>query len=148
MMQCLYWDGNSMASPSLNTRQIRKIETLIESWVGKLTWELLVEKIKSELDISITRQSLTTYKSIHTAYKHKKQELRGKGTPELIEFTKADIDAFERIQNLEAEVKVLQRQIDSQLAFIKEIGKQSENNPLLTHLLNKVRDNLSKRQNK
>lgn len=137
-----------MAAKSLSTEQISKIESLIQVWKGKFTWGLLVQRIKVELDIDTTRQTLTTYSRIKTAYSNKKQNNRDKVPDDFLLFTKENIDSYQKIQNLEAEIDVLKSRVDSQLAFIREIGKQSEHNPLLTHLLNKVRDNLSKRQNK
>lgn len=134
-----------MAAPSLSTQQIRKIETLIRVWQSKLTWHHLVDRIEIELNIKTTRQTLNTYNSIKRAYDIKKQEFRGKPTPEFIKFTKSDLEAYRRITNLEAENKILQQQVSSQLAFIRQIAIQSSNNPLLTQLLNKVKQDLDKK---
>ncbi|HHX8446783.1 TPA: hypothetical protein ACVO1C_003140 [Vibrio diabolicus] len=133
-----------MAAPSLSTQKIRKIETLIQAWKTKLTWQLLVERIEAELNIKTTRQTLNTYNSIKSAYDIKKQELRGKPTKEFIKFTKSDIDIYERINKLEAENEVLKRKVDSQLAFIRQIGFQAESNPALTQLLNKIKQSTVK----
>ncbi|NAW98557.1 hypothetical protein [Vibrio sp. V23_P3S9T160] len=133
-----------MAAPSLSTQKIRKIETLIQAWKTKLTWQLLIERIEAELNIKTTRQTLNTYNSIKSAYDIKKQELRGKPTKEFIKFTKSDIDIYERINKLEAENEVLKRKVDSQLAFIRQIGFQAESNPALTQLLNKIKQSTVK----
>lgn len=133
-----------MAALSLSNTQITKIRVLIESWGSKFTWDLLVARIDSDLDIQTTRQTLNEYKSIKEAYLKKKSELRGVVSKEFIVFTKADLDSFNTIKDLKAENKVLKDQVDSQLAFIREVARQSESNPLLTHLLNKVRKSLTK----
>ncbi len=131
-----------MALPSLTTAQIRKIETLITSWQTKLTWFFLVERIKNDLNISTTRQTLNTYSSIKAAYDKKKQELRGKPTTELIKFIKSDQKAFEQIERLKAENEVLNQKVVTQLAFIKMLGELSKSNPLLTALLNKTKQSV------
>ncbi|MGF1761141.1 hypothetical protein L4D76_25115 [Photobacterium sagamiensis] len=128
-----------MALPSLSTTQIRKIETLIMSWQTKLTWDLLVDRIKSDLDITTTRQTLPTYSSIKAAYQAKKQELRGKPTTEFVKFVKSDLDKFEQIESLKAENEVLTQKLDKQLAFIKKLGVLAESNPPLVALLNKAK---------
>ena len=131
-----------MALPSLTTAQIRKIETLITSWQTKLTWFFLVERIKNDLNISTTRQTLNTYSSIKAAYDKKKQELRGKPTAELVKFIKSDQKAFEQIERLKAENEVLNQKVVTQLAFIKILGELSKSNPLLTALLNKTKQSV------
>ena len=50
-----------MALPSLNTSQVRKIERLIATWNGKLTWVLLIESIESDLKIKTTVGSESDY---------------------------------------------------------------------------------------
>lgn len=50
---------------------------IIDTWSGKLTWELLCEKIAAALDVdSIQRQSLAAYVEIQQHYTKKKEELR------------------------------------------------------------------------
>ena len=128
-----------MALPTLSTVQIRKIESLIGSWRTKLTWQLLVEKIKCNLDIRTTRQTLDTYSSIKSAYLKKKQELRGKPTTEFTKFIKSDLKNFEQIQRLKAELEIANKKIEKQLAFIIKINEHSESNPSLRKLLNEVK---------
>ena len=52
----------------------KKICALIMSWQSKLTWDLLVKAIKSELDLSVTRQTLHNFMAIRSAFVSKKQE--------------------------------------------------------------------------
>ena len=131
-----------MALPSLTSAQTRKIETLITLWQTKLTWDLLVERIKNDLNITTTRQTLNTYNSIKAAYDTKKQELRGKPTTEFVKFIKSDQKTYEQIERLKAENKVLKQKVDKQLAFIKNLGVLSASNPLLTALLNKAKQSV------
>ena len=131
-----------MALPSLTSAQTRKIETLITLWQTKLTWDLLVERIKNDLNITTTRQTLNTYNSIKAAYDTKKQELRGKPTTEFVKFIKSDQKTYEQIERLKAENEVLKQKVDKQLAFIKNLGVLSASNPLLTALLNKTKQSV------
>ena len=54
--------------------------TLINTWEGKLTWELLCEQIAMQLDIEggVQRQSLSSYKEIQEAYSLRKEVLKKK----------------------------------------------------------------------
>ncbi|MFT6926763.1 MAG: hypothetical protein ACJAZP_002383 [Psychromonas sp.] len=128
-----------MALPSLSTAEMRRIETLINRWKTKLTWELLVNRIESDLGINTTRQTLVTYNSIKSSYDSKKQELRGVPSLEFNTFVKSDIDSFERIERLKAENEILKKQVDKQLAFIRKVGELSSSNPSLRMLLNEVK---------
>ncbi|PWY27666.1 hypothetical protein VV97_18620 [Vibrio vulnificus] len=140
----------TMALPSLTTEEIIKIEALIRQWTTKFTWELLVKRIKNDLDIDTTRQTLPKYSSIKKAYKKKKEQLSGKSVPEdsldylekLSKFTRADIDRFEQIEKLEAEIEVLHEKVKKQLAFIKKLSELADTNPSLLELLNRTKNSL------
>lgn len=133
-----------MALPSLTAEQIIKIESLILSWQTKLTWDLLVERIKSDLNITTTRQTLNTYNSIKAAYDTQKQHLRGKPTAEFVKFIKSDQKIFEQVERLKAENKVLSEKIGKQLNFIKYLSLLSKDNPLLTKLLEDAKKSYNK----
>jgi len=133
-----------MAEQSLSTKAIVDIEVLIRSFKTKLTWTLLVERIKSDLDIETTRQTLPKYPSIKAAYDAKKQELRGKPSPELVKFVKSDQDKFKQLERLKAENEVLQQRSEKQLAFIKELGVLAQSNPSLVALLNKAKQSAAR----
>ena len=102
----------------------------------------MVERIKNDLNITTTRQTLNTYNSIKAAYDTKKQELRGKPTTEFVKFIKSDQKTYEQIERLKAENEVLKQKVDKQLAFIKNLGVLSASNPLLTALLNKAKQSV------
>ncbi|MCD9475771.1 hypothetical protein [Photobacterium phosphoreum] len=52
--------------------------SIINAWEGKLTWDLLCEKVSLALNVKdgVQRQSLSSYKEIQTAYSQKKTALR------------------------------------------------------------------------
>lgn len=143
-----------MALPSLTTEEIIKIEALIRQWTTKFTWELLVKRIKNDLDIDTTRQTLPKYSSIKKAYQKKKKQLSGKSVPEdsldylekLSKFTRADIDRLEQIEKLEAEIEVLHEKVKKQLAFIKKLSELADTNPSLLELLNRTKNSLPQKR--
>ncbi|NQY87876.1 MAG: hypothetical protein HRT51_09035 [Colwellia sp.] len=132
-----------MALPSLDTQQVRKIETLIARWQMRLTWGLLVDRIKSDLDIDTTRQTLNSYKSIYNEYCEKKQALRGKPSDEFIKFVKEDENTYKRIKKLEDNVASQEKKIEILTAYIGRIGDAAKLNPSLLALLNKMRREMS-----
>ncbi|HHQ4482920.1 TPA: hypothetical protein ACSP1H_003447 [Aeromonas veronii] len=63
----------------ITQNNIESVLKLVRMWQGKLTWDLLCEKVASELGVeSIERQSLASYSAIQEAYSKKKEELREK----------------------------------------------------------------------
>jgi hypothetical protein len=132
-----------VAHASLSIEDITKIVTLISAWQTKLTWSLLVDRIAIDLNIHITRQTLDTYPRIKAEYKARKQELRGNVPKNFIEFKQSEIDSFEAIQNLKSELKMVTKQRDQQLAFIRRIYKQTTAIPALTNLLKNLQKDIS-----
>ncbi|NQY63161.1 MAG: hypothetical protein HRT38_05415 [Alteromonadaceae bacterium] len=98
------------------------VRAIINTWKKKLTWDLLVDKILSQLKIKISRQSLSNpkvYKAINDDYHAKKAELRGI-TPEIAKrVTMSDVAMLEKIERLEAKVKIKDDTIEKQLVLIK-----------------------------
>lgn len=113
--------GLKMAAPKISAQQQRKIEVVLTKWTGKLTWEALVERIKLELDIETTRQTLCTYSGINVCFKKKKVQLRGI-TPSLYTVvTASDVKLVEQIERLKAEVSILEKNNAEQLRLIERI---------------------------
>ncbi|QEY12814.1 hypothetical protein [Cellvibrio sp. KY-YJ-3] len=110
-----------MALPRISAQQQRKIEAVLTKWVGKLTWEALVERIKLELDIETTRQTLCTYAGINVCFKKKKAQLRGV-TPSLYTVvTASDVKLVEQVERLKAEISILEKNNAEQLRLIERI---------------------------
>lgn len=110
-----------MAAPKISAQQQRKIEVLLTKWTGKLTWVALVDRIKLELDIETTRQTLCTYAGINVCFKKKKMQLRGI-TPSLCAVvTASDIKLVAQIERLKAEVLILEKNSAEQLRMIERI---------------------------
>lgn len=60
----------------LTSQKVNSIVRIIENWETKLTWDLLVARIKSELGFSITRQGLNSYAPVAEAFRQQKQRLK------------------------------------------------------------------------
>lgn len=103
----------------LTRDQQHKIRALIRTWKTKFTWKRLVDAASTELKIDISRQSLQGYDAIKHDYDAKKAEYRGV-TPEIANrVTMSDIKAQEKIEKLEAELKIKNETIDKQLVLIR-----------------------------
>jgi SMC interacting uncharacterized protein involved in chromosome segregation len=133
-----------MALPSVSSQQIRKIEGLLQGWTTKLTWDLLVQRIETDLGIKTTRQTLNTYMSIKTMFQDRKQALRGKPTETLLKFTKKDVDMAEQIKRLQADNDAMAKRIERQLAFITEIAAVAKINPSVMDVLERIKLKVSK----
>lgn len=122
----------------LSGHKINSIVNMIGKWETKLTWDLLVERIKSDLGISITRQSLSTYELIASAYSAQKNKLRlgKKGWLEEIELigefkpTRKStskqvcvkcIEKQKEIERLKAQIKSDNEIKEAQLEFIQRL---------------------------
>jgi len=131
-----------MALKLLETEKQISIQTLIRSWEGRLTWDLLVTKIDVELGISITRQTLDQYLNIKNEYKQKKQLLRGKpvdqSSTELLSYLQSDIDKAQKIIQLETELAVAKDEIGYLQAFITKISNIAQSNPIVMDIFQKT----------
>lgn len=110
-----------MAVPKISARQQRKIEIMIYTWKGKLTWENLVVKVELEQGIKTTRQTLCSYLGIHTCYRNKKAQLRGTMPSLQGKITSSEANMIAQIENLKAEIAVLKRNNCEQLRMIERM---------------------------
>ncbi|ATL98245.1 hypothetical protein CK910_06900 [Aeromonas sp. CA23] len=104
----------------ITTDNLSYILSIINTWEGKLTWDLLCQKVTNKLNIAggVQRQSLSSYKQIQEAYTKRKQTLR-EGLPLPIEHE--DVDAT--IKYLSQRIVMLEIERD-QLKSLNESYKQ------------------------
>lgn len=62
---------------NLNEERIEKILELLDMWRGKLTWELLIDKLEEEVGIRYSRFTFQDRTEIVNAFKVRKNALRG-----------------------------------------------------------------------
>ncbi|STR45165.1 hypothetical protein [Iodobacter fluviatilis] len=110
-----------MAAPKISAQQQRKIEVILTKWNGKLTWDALVERIKLELDLETTRQTLCTYAGINVCFKKKKAQFRGVTLPLYTSVTASDIKLVDQLEHLKAEISILEKNNAEQLRLIERI---------------------------
>ncbi|MEZ8295123.1 hypothetical protein AB4277_01855 [Vibrio splendidus] len=131
-----------MATKSLNTDQQISIQALIKAWEGKLTWDLLVTKVESNLAITTTRQTLDKYLNIKNAYKARKRLLKGQpvssNDTELLSFLQKDINLAEKVIQLESELKVAKEEIGYLQAFIQKIVHTGQSDPNVMTIFQKA----------
>lgn len=94
----------------LNSNDVKRIIGLIDGWSGKLTWDLLCEKIEEALGCRKTRQTLNANAPIKEAFTHKKERLKNQIVGLKIPASLGI--AAQRIQRLEEENARLQKEND------------------------------------
>lgn len=106
-----------MPKAKLSPDDIDHIVHLLTTWCGKLTWDLLVNKVAAVLGRSYTRQALNTHDAIKRAFDLAKKRARegtridpmqSRNSPELA-------IALDRVETLRAEVALLKQERDGYL---------------------------------
>ena len=120
-----------MASPKISAAQQRKIEVLINGWRGKLTWDALVDRIRIDLGLLVTRQTLCTYTGIDNCFKVKKKQLRGVTQDVYHNIKISDVALLEKVNSLQAKIVVLERNNAAQLRMIERILSNANEIPNL-----------------
>ncbi len=91
---------------------IVRIIHLINTWNGKLTWDQLCHSVSETLKISnVTRQTLSSYKEIQTAYSQRKNLLRNKDSSYQRVNTNIEF-LINQISTLESELSIAQKTIE------------------------------------
>jgi hypothetical protein len=114
-----------MAKSLLSQQDIRKINNLIITWEGNLTWENLVLAIKSTLGITISRQSLSKYDEVKYEFNRRKQLKRGVVTEAPVTYAEGStINQLKKtIERLEAENELLARKYNAAELFLSRAIK-------------------------
>ena len=101
-----------MAKAKLSPGDIDHIVTLLTSWRGKLTWELLVDKVAAVLGRSYTRQALNAHDGIKRAFDLAKKRAReGKHADPMPPHVSPELAAaLDRVEALKAEVALLKQE--------------------------------------
>lgn len=91
----------------------RSIIKIIDAWKGKLTWEILCQKVSRELQFKeeISRHTLLSYDEIKLAFSSKKVKLKESPAHKFGTGDTALQKAYERIQTLEAANLRLEKEI-------------------------------------
>ncbi|WP_439258036.1 hypothetical protein [Lonepinella sp. BR2271] len=92
----------------ITEENLEEVIYLINTWEGKLTWDLLCEKVAQLLNIkSIERQSLANYPDIQQAFSKKK--LKIKETHKVEPIPNINIDyLIKQVKSLKAQIQRLE----------------------------------------
>lgn len=109
-----------------------KIIVILRQWNSKITWRLLIERIKAELDLEITKPTLRKVDKICSEFD--KAKARYNGVSKLnrsvvMKIGSGDVNYYEKYKACVVEKKVLQEVIDEQYALIERIFKNVEEIP-------------------
>lgn len=101
-----------MVKAKLSDHDIDSIVNILTGWRGKLTWELLVDKVAAVLGRPFTRQGLDYHAAIKRAFTLAKTRLRkGKhATPQSPDTSVELAIAVDRVDVLQAEVTLLKQE--------------------------------------
>lgn len=90
----------------ITSKSMPDVLHLIETWKGKLTWDLLCEEVMLQLQIDgVTRQTLSSYKKIQEAFTARKQHLSESPITEMPP-TDSNVEYLQnQIKSLEVELK-------------------------------------------
>lgn len=105
-------------APDITPERLDQAVDLIDVWRGKLTWELLLDKLEQEVGVRYSRFTLAAYPQVANAFSFRKDALRGtltrsKSEPrdEKIREAHAKVErAKAKADRLEAENKLLLEQ--------------------------------------
>ena len=101
-----------MAKGKLSADDIDRIVTLLTGWRGRLTWELLIDKVTAILGRSFTRQALDAHAEIKRAFVLAKNRSRDAkhANPRSPHITVELATALDRVDALKAEVTLLKQE--------------------------------------
>lgn len=101
-----------MAKAKLSVDDIDSIVNILTGWRGKLTWELLVDKVAAILGRPFTRQALDSHAAIKRAFALAKKRFReGKHAAPQPPHTSVELAiALDRVDALQAEVTLLKQE--------------------------------------
>ena len=117
------------------TRKIEiKIVTILKCWNSKITWELLIECIRSELELNVTKPTLIKFDKISREFNNAKARYNGvtklpRGAVK--EIKASDVNYYEKYVTCCSAKEALQEIVDEQYALIERIFKNAEELPNL-----------------
>lgn len=101
-------------APDLTEESIHKIIDILDSWQGKLTWELLISEVKKAIGATYSRYTFFEYPSITNAFQIRKEALRHarEGEPRTLSTPKDArlAAAFEQIERYKAKIARLEKE--------------------------------------
>jgi predicted RNase H-like nuclease (RuvC/YqgF family) len=97
-------------SRQISIEEIKIIVRLIDGWIGKLTWDILIDRITIKLGFSFTRQALDRHEEIKSAFQIRKDALRKGSKRAAIKVSPEAQIYVQQIERLKAENERLSRE--------------------------------------
>lgn len=99
-----------MPKAKLSPGDIDLIINLLTGWQGRLTWEMLVDKIAVVMGRTYTRQALDAHVGVKRAFDLAKTRARGGKRPGAVPLSPELETALDRVDALKEEIAVLKRE--------------------------------------
>ena len=119
------------AKPKITEDIQFKIERILRLWEGKLTWDLLTQRVQIELGLKVTRQTLEDYDGIYSAYKQRKHLVRSESSRDVLKKLKSQSELSSTIEKLKAEIELKDKTINEQKRFLQRILQNAAEIPAL-----------------
>jgi len=105
-------------APDLTDERLKVVLDTLDSWKGKLTWDLLIDAVEKTTGFTYSRFTFAEYPQIANAFSFKKDALRGtwkgeRGEPrdERVRAALEQVDRYKaKVQRLEQENQLLLEQ--------------------------------------
>ncbi|MEC5216174.1 hypothetical protein RCH09_001111 [Actimicrobium sp. GrIS 1.19] len=105
-------------APDLTDERLQVVLDTLDSWKGKLTWDLLIDAVEKATGFTYSRFTFAEYPQIANAFSFKKDALRGtwqaeRGAPrdERVRAALEQVDRYKaKVQRLEQENQLLLEQ--------------------------------------
>lgn len=125
-------------APDLTQEHIATVLDTLDTWRGKLTWDLLLDKLEAVWGYRYSRFTLATYAKVVDAFAHRKDALRGtlpvsRGTP-TDERVRAAVEQAERFN---AKAERIEAENNRLLEQFVTWAQNAESNGVTMDMLNK-----------
>lgn len=125
-------------APDLTQEHIATVLDTLDTWRGKLTWDLLLDKLEAVWGYRYSRFTLASYVKVVDAFAHRKDALRGtlpvsRGTP-TDERVRAAVEQAERFN---AKAERIEAENNRLLEQFVTWAQNAESNGVTMDMLNK-----------
>lgn len=125
-------------APDLTQEHIATVLDTLDTWRGKLTWDLLLDKLEAVWGYRYSRFTLASYVKVVDAFAHRKDALRGtlpvsRGTP-TDERVRAAVEQAERFK---AKAERIEAENNRLLEQFVTWAQNAESNGVTMDMLNK-----------
>jgi len=103
----------------LTNALISQICEMIIGWDGKLTWALVIEAIERDLNLRITRQTLSQYYSIKTEFQRRKRQIQCSAANVSEQRSLDELALQKKVEVQQRKIEALEAKLNKQLDQMK-----------------------------